>query len=86
MQECVPSMFEVLGSAFQQADDETIVTAVTVLSDLATVSPKFLKAHLKPVLSAMVTMVACTNLEAETRRVAMAFLLTAALAFFGDHA
>jgi len=78
MQECVPLMFEVLGSAYQQADDETIVAAVTVLSDLATVSPKFLKNHLKPVLAAMIHMVACQTLEAETRRVAMSFLLTLA--------
>jgi hypothetical protein len=76
LQECVPLLFEVLGSAFSEADDETLVAAVTVLSEVAGNSPKFLKAHLQPILQAMVHMVACAKLEAETRRVAMGFLLT----------
>ena len=78
MQDSVPYLFQVLGTAFQAEDDETLVTAVSILTDLATVSPKFLKSHLKPVLDAMSQMVASQQLEPETRRVCMSFLLTLA--------
>jgi len=73
LQDCVPPMFEVLGSAFKDTDDETMRAAV---GHLASVSPKFLKAHLKPIVDAMVQVVQCTSLEADTRRCAMEFLLT----------
>jgi len=78
LQETVPLMFEVLGSAFQQADEETIVHAVGVLDDLASANPKFLKNHLRPIVACMVQMAACQQLEAATRRVCVRFLLTLA--------
>ncbi len=76
LQDCVPLLFDVLGSAFASTDDETMVACVERLGELAAVSPKFLKAHVQPILEAMVHVVKCTTLESETRRAAMNFLLT----------
>lgn len=75
MKDTVPLMFEILGAAFQQADEETIIDSVGVLSNLVETSPKFLKNHIKHILAAMLTMVSSTKLESATRRVCMAFLL-----------
>ncbi len=76
LQDCVPLLFDVLGSAFAQTDDETMVACVERLGELAAVSPKFLKAHVQPILAAMVHVVSARTLESETRRAAMTFLLT----------
>ena len=88
MKEAVPLMFEILGVAFSQGDDDTIVHAVTVLTNLASVNEennsgvaggaKFLRGHIQPILTAMVTMCAAAQLEADTRRVCLEFLLTLA--------
>jgi hypothetical protein len=90
MKETVPLMFEILGTAFAQRDDETIVHAVTALTNLAELNnedetntgvaggAKFLRAHIKPILSAMVTMSASSTLDAGTRRACFGFLLTLA--------
>lgn len=88
MKDAVPLMFDILGVAFHEGDEETIVRAVTALTNLADVTnddnsgvapgAKFLRHHIKPILTAMVTMCSSEKLESETRRVCLEFLLTLA--------
>jgi hypothetical protein len=87
MKDTVPLMFGILETAFSTGDDETIVHAVTTLTDLAEVNnegesdtgvaggARFLRGHIQPILQAMATMAASSKLEPETRRVCFNFLI-----------
>ncbi len=78
LQSLVPMLFQTLGQAYKAKDDDVIIDAIKVLSELASKRPKCLRGLLKEVVISVAKMAADRELEVSTRLSALEFLITLA--------